>query len=73
MLSIKQIKAARVMLGWNQQQLAEAARVSVQTVQRVEVVGLDHSTAETAAAVQEALERAGVIFIKNGVQLRKGE
>jgi transcriptional regulator with XRE-family HTH domain len=77
-VSIPQIKAARALLGWSQDQLAERSGVSVPTVKRLEASGGDlGGRSSTGEKLIGALEGAGVIFIdKNGqgpgVRLRKG-
>jgi transcriptional regulator with XRE-family HTH domain len=52
---------ARTALGWNLRQLGRAAEVSAHTVKRFEC---GYSVrAATVALIQDALERAGVVFI----------
>lgn len=77
--SIRQVKAARALLGWSQEELARRSGVSVVTIKRLEKVD-DHEPIggrlSTAMALQGALEAAGVIFIAEngegvGVRLRK--
>jgi transcriptional regulator with XRE-family HTH domain len=76
-VSIRQIKAARALLGWSQEQLASASGVSIPTVKRLEAErGLLGGRNETGAKIQNALEFAGVEFIDEngggpGVRLRK--
>jgi transcriptional regulator with XRE-family HTH domain len=63
MISNLQIRAARALLGWNQQQLADAAGVSAITVKRLE--GADETFQarfETVMKVKDAVEAAGVVF-----------
>lgn len=63
MISNLQIRAARALLGWNQQQLADAAGVSAITVKRLE--GSDEvfqARFETVMKVKAAVEAAGVVF-----------
>jgi len=76
-VSIRQVKAARALVGWSQDQLAEASGVSLPTIKRLEAGdgGLG-GRASTGEALQSALEAAGVIFIDEngegpGVRLRK--
>lgn len=76
MISVKQIKAARVFLEWNQRKLAEKSGVSLPTIQRMEKYGMDRSTVKNAEQVQKTLEAAGIDFIHpngggQGVRLRK--
>jgi transcriptional regulator with XRE-family HTH domain len=75
-VSIKQVKAARALLGWSQDDLAAEAGVSIPTVKRLEAVdGLLGGRADTANKLRSALESAGVEFTNGdqpGVRLRKG-
>lgn len=73
-----QIRAARALLEWSQSQLVEASGLSLTTVRRMEdaSIGPGKSSAENVAAVQKALEAAGVQFIAEngggaGVRLTK--
>ena len=72
-----QLRAARGLLGWSQNELAEAARVGLSTIRRMEASnGPLRGTAENVWKVQKALEEAGVIFINEdelgpGVRLRE--
>ena len=76
-VSIRQIKAARALLAWSQEDLAAAAGVSIPTVKRLEAAdGLLGGRADTVQKLQNALVRAGVLIIKEngggpGVRLRK--
>ena len=76
-VSISQIKAARALLGWSQEDRAEAAGVSLPTVKRLEAAGGTlQGRAETARNMRTALERAGIVFIDEngggaGVRLRR--
>jgi transcriptional regulator with XRE-family HTH domain len=76
-VSIRQIKAARALLGWSQETLAVAAIVSVPTIKRLEAEdGMLGGRNETAEKIRSALEVAGVEFIDEngggpGVRLRK--
>lgn len=73
MITGRQIQAARAMLGWSRQELADRARISRNALERMEngrVVPL----ASTLEAVWRTLERAGIEFIfdqtSEGVRLR---
>ena len=73
-----QIRAARVLVGLSQQDLAGQAGVSLGTVKRVEAAREELAgTAQTIARIQVALETAGIIFIDQdenngpGVRLRR--
>ena len=80
MISNRQIRAARALLGWSQLVLAERAGVSPITVKRLEASDDGFAArVATLASVQDALEVAGVGFLepaagyRDGVQLRAGE
>ena len=65
---------ARAALGWSAAKLAEAAQVGIATVNRFEA-GAATSIPATLAAIERALEAAGVEFIDEngggrGVRLR---
>src|SRR5215471_6614020 len=72
---IRQIKAARALLGWSQEDLAAMAGVSVPTVKRLEAAdGLLGGREDTGIKLRGALERAGIEFTNGkqpGVHLRK--
>ena len=69
MITPRQIKAARGLLGWSQQELADKAIVSLNAVNRLERGQVD-PRASTLSAVEKALNRAGVEFLSAG---EKGE
>lgn len=62
MVTAAQIRAARALLGWSQQELADKAIVSVNAVNRLERELVDTKTS-TLSAVERALQKAGVEFI----------
>lgn len=76
-VSIRQLKAARALLAWSQENLAAAAGISVPTIKRLEAQeGPLGGRNETASKIQFALESAGVEFIDEngggpGVRLRR--
>jgi predicted transcriptional regulator len=81
-VSIRQIKAARALLDWSQQQLALAADVSIPTIKRLEASdGPLGGRGQTAEKILNSLATAGVEFIEEngggpGVRLtgtRKGQ
>lgn len=78
MVSIRQIKAARALVGMSQNDLAKASGVSVPTIKRLESQeGEMGGRPATILAIRSALEAAGVIFVPEngegpGVRLRKG-
>jgi predicted transcriptional regulator len=67
-VSIRQIKAARALVGWSQDDLAQSSGISAPTVKRLEAVDGDiGGRPETGEALVAALEKAGVEFIaENG-------
>jgi transcriptional regulator with XRE-family HTH domain len=76
-VSIRQVKAARSLLAWSQEQLAAAAHVSIPTIKRLEAQeGPLGGRNDTGAKICSALEAAGIDFIDEngggpGVRLRK--
>lgn len=77
-VSIEQIKAARALLRWSQNDLAAAAQISVPTIKRLEAeTGQIGGRPDTSNAIRIALESAGIEFIPEngggaGVRLVKG-
>ena len=73
----RQIRAARALIGWSAQDLANASSVGVATIRRAELKDRETGmTAPNIAAIRAALEAAGVLFIDQnsegpGVQLNK--
>lgn len=78
-ISIRQIKAARSLLGWSQDNLADASGISKPTIGRLEAIDTNEpigGRAETGDALVAALEKAGIEFIAEngggaGVRLAK--
>jgi DNA-binding XRE family transcriptional regulator len=74
-VSIRQIKAARALLAWSQEQLATAAAVSIPTIKRLEAQdGPLGGRNDTGTKIRVALESAGVEFTNGdqpGVRLTK--
>ena len=62
MISPKQSKAARALLGWKQPDLAKAAKISISTVRDFEL-GQRKPIARNRAAILNAFEAAGIDFI----------
>ena len=74
MITPRQIRAARALLGWSQQQLADKAIVSLNAVTRLEKQRVD-SRVSTLTAIQKTLTKAGIEFLSpdikgEGVRLR---
>ena len=76
-LNSAQIRAARALLRWSAEDLAQESAVGVTTIRRAELTEQETSmTAANDLAVRRALETAGVEFIDEngggpGVRLRK--
>ena len=63
MITNLQIRAARALLGWSQQRLADAAGVSPITVKRLEAADdTFQARFDTVMKVKDAVEAAGVVF-----------
>lgn len=64
MLYAAQLRAARALLGWRQEDLARRAKVGLATVQRIEQSdGLAAGNAKTIWKLQAALEKTGIRFV----------
>jgi transcriptional regulator with XRE-family HTH domain len=75
MISARQCRAARALLNWSQQDLADNAKVGIVTVRQLEA-GAHEPRRATLEVVRRALEVGGVDFIDEngggaGVRLRK--
>jgi predicted transcriptional regulator len=75
MITPEQCRAARALLGWSQQQLADKAGVGIVTIHQLEA-GTSQPRRATGDVVIRALEAAGVEFIDEngggpGVRLKK--
>jgi transcriptional regulator with XRE-family HTH domain len=67
-VAIRQIKAARALLGWSQDDLAARSGISVPTIKRLEAAeGEVGGRAETREALLSALKEGGIEFLpENG-------
>jgi predicted transcriptional regulator len=65
MISPRQIKAARALLGWSQRELADRAIVSPNALTRLEKGQVD-SRMSTLDSVEKALRKGGIEFIAAG-------
>jgi predicted transcriptional regulator len=77
MLHAAQIRAARALLDWRQEDLAKASKIGLATIQRIErMSGIVQGNISTVTRIQQALEKAGVRFLsgdeKGGVGVRFG-
>ena len=76
-VSIRQLKAARALLAWSQDELAARSGVSIPTVKRLEAAdGALGGRTHTNNKLLAALEAAGIEFIDDngggiGVRLKK--
>jgi transcriptional regulator with XRE-family HTH domain len=66
-----QCRAARALVSWTQQQLADAARVGVATLQNFET-GTTTPRHATIEVLQRALGEAGVVFLDDGEMVDGG-
>lgn len=74
-----QLRAARALVGWSREQLAEAVQANPRTIARIED-GETVPRGATVEAIRSALEQAGVVFLAAGgtvdggpgVRLRRG-
>lgn len=62
----EQVKAARALLTWSQQELARKARVATSTIADFER-GVRTPMANNAEAIRNALEAEGLQFVAGGV------
>ncbi|MCB9980703.1 MAG: helix-turn-helix transcriptional regulator [Rhodospirillales bacterium] len=69
MINAKQIRAARAILGWSQQDLADAIGMSKPTIVEAEKDG-HQPRLETTGLIQAAFEDKGLDFIVGGVKER---
>jgi transcriptional regulator with XRE-family HTH domain len=72
-ISSRQIKAARALLDWSQEELANAAKISVGTIRKLEA-GSISPRSSTNNQIRNTLEAAGLEFIEpNGVRQKPEE
>jgi transcriptional regulator with XRE-family HTH domain len=66
MLKSAQIRAARALLGWRQQELSKASGVGTATIRRIEKSGRAMTGyVSTLVRIQAAFEQAGIQFIED--------
>lgn len=68
------MKAARALLDWTQDQLAEQAGLASSTIKRLEKNGLAKASIENVDRISTALANAGIEFFNGGepgVRLRR--
>ena len=77
MITIRQVKAARALLGWSQSDLARHSGISEPTIARLEAAdGEVGGRGETVRKIRAALDAGGIQFIDEngggpGVRIRK--
>ena len=78
MVEAAQVRAARALIGWSQEKLAETTGVPVSTINEFETGAPDRIANEAAAdKIRAALEAAGAVFLPKdegggiGVRLRE--
>jgi hypothetical protein len=76
LITSNQIRAARALIRWTAQDLADSSGVAISTIKRMEVMeGVPAGNIKTLSAIQAALEEAGIEFMGSpndspGVRLR---
>lgn len=77
MITARQSRAARALLGWNQETLADKARVSLTALKRLESESGLEVYESTRDEVRRAFERDGIVFLTSdqgvGVMLVHGK
>lgn len=73
-LNANQIRAARALLNWSQNELVEKTGLSLTTIRRMEdeKIGPERSSAGNVATVTRSLEEAGVLFLAAGEAVEGG-
>lgn len=66
MITARQTRAARALLGWTQEMLADRAKVSLTALKRMESANDLRVYESTSDQVRRALEAGGVAFINSG-------
>ena len=67
MITARQMRAARALLGWEQRRLADAAGISLPTIQRMEASdGTVRANVDSLVKVVDALRDAGIELIGEG-------
>ncbi len=63
MLKSKQIKAARALLGWSQQKLADSSGVSIASIRRIECqMNYPKAHTDTLVKIENGFFHAGITF-----------
>lgn len=72
MISARQIKAARALIGFSQLELAARAGVGIATLKRLELSSEIRGQAGTLAKLETALVEEGVVFVPSDGTLGEG-
>lgn len=73
MISARQIKAARALIGLSQEELADKAKCGIATVRRIEAsVSAISGTAQTISKLEKALQSAGITFVEGDGKMGPG-
>ena len=79
MLTPRQLRAARVLIGWSRAELSRRSGVPDPTIEAFEVGKVTDPKMSTVSKLRRTLERAGVVFIDPdqemgpGLRLREGK
>lgn len=77
MITSRQVRAARALLGWTQEVLADKALVALTALKRLESESKLPVREDTRHQVVKALEGAGIVFLDSdrgeGVMLVRGD
>lgn len=65
MITTKQIRAARALIGWKQTDLAKKSGVSEISIKNIER-GATNPRVTTLSALQAAFQKAGIVFLDPG-------
>lgn len=66
MITARQFRAARALLGWTQETLADKARISLTALKRLESESGLEVYESTRDQVRRALEDNGILFLNSG-------
>ncbi len=76
MITSRQVRAARALLGWTQEMLADKALVALTALKRMESENSLSVREDTRHQVMKALESAGIVFLDSdrgkGVMVVRG-
>ena len=63
MITSRQVRAARALLGWTQEMLADEALIALTALKRLESESYKPVNDNTRHQVMKALEAAGIVFL----------